>query len=114
MSVVLVVSTDLWGKKLPREVAMGVVVTLGNLSGVIVALCAGMPDMWVRFPSSYSICHFQLTHENIIHITRFQAWYCSIDKAETTSDWQEYFSQLQDIIDALPDHASIFQYAWKL
>ena len=40
----------------------------------------------------------------------------SIDKAETSLDWQEYFSQLQDTTDALPT-TSIFLYAcesWTL
>ena len=54
----------------------------------------------------------------------FQAWdtlqdstdNSSTDKAETSLDWQEYFSQLQDTTDALPCH-SIFLYAcesWTL
>ena len=32
----------------------------------------------------------------------------SIDKAETSLDWQEYFSQLQDTTDALPCHIHLY------
>ena len=46
---------------------------------------------------------------------RFQAWdtvkdstdNSGIDKAETSLEWQEYFSQLQDTTDALPCHINL-------
>ena len=50
----------------------------------------------------------------------FQAWVTlqdstsnsSIDKAETSLDWQEYFSQLQDMTDALPCHIHLPVCLW--
>ena len=50
----------------------------------------------------------------------FQAWdtlqdstdNSSIDKAETSLDWQEYFSQLQDTTDALPCHIHLPVCLW--
>ena len=50
----------------------------------------------------------------------FQAWdtlqdstdNSSIDKAETSLDWQEYFSQLQDMTDALPCHIHLPVCLW--
>ena len=36
----------------------------------------------------------------------------SIDKAETSLDWQEYISQLQDTTDALPCHIHLFVCMW--
>ena len=50
----------------------------------------------------------------------FQAWDTlqestddsSIDKVETSLEWQEYFSQLQDMTDALPSHIHHPVYLW--
>ena len=50
----------------------------------------------------------------------FQAWYtlqdstdnCSIDKVESSLEWQEYFSQFQDTTDALPCHIHLPVCLW--
>ena len=46
----LVVSTDLWGMELHRQVDVGMVVTSGSLHGVMVAYWPVMPAMWVWVP----------------------------------------------------------------
>ena len=45
----VVVCTDLGGNELQRQVGMGIVVTSGNLNGVMVAHWPGMQEIWVRF-----------------------------------------------------------------
>ena len=46
----VVVCTDLWGKELHRQVSVGIMVTSGNLHGVILSHWPRMPEMWVQFP----------------------------------------------------------------
>ena len=44
----VIVCTDLWGKELHRQAGVGIVVTSGSLSGVMVAHWPGMPNIGVR------------------------------------------------------------------
>ena len=103
-----------------RYVLCGWIVLALSFSALSVSLSPPPPSLTVFFLCGVLWCVYLFLFGLSYNWWGFKAWdtlqdstdNSSIDKAETSLDWQEYFSQFQDTTDVLPCHIHLPVYLW--